>query len=274
MWQGQDGIAEKTIVIAADEGLGDTIQFARYVPMVAALGARIILAVQEPLVPLLSNMPGIRQCSPVSEAADLAAVDFHCPIMSLPFAFRTTSAAIPAPVSYLPAPDPDRIQIWEQRLGAREKLRVGLVWSGNPHHLDDHNRSIPLRTLSRLLGEDATFISLQKDPKPEDKAALQETSKLLDLTSQLTDFADTAALITCLDLVITVDTSVAHLAGAMGRPTWTLLSYTPDYRWLLDREDSVWYPTMRLFRQGQQRDWADVIEQVRTALHERIARRT
>ncbi|MGJ4939776.1 tetratricopeptide repeat protein [Bradyrhizobium sp. HKCCYLS1011] len=274
MWQGQDSIREKTIVIAADEGLGDMIQFVRYVPMVVALGARIILAVQKPLIPLLSNMPGISQCISVSEAANVAAVDFHCPIMSLPFAFRTTLATIPAPASYLPASDPDRIQAWEERLGTHEKLRVGVVWSGNPNHLDDHNRSIPLRTFSRLFGGDAAFISLQKEPKPEDKAVLQEMSEILDLTSQLTDFADTAALITCLDLVITVDTSVAHLAGALGRPTWTLLSYTPDYRWLLDRDDSAWYPTMRLFRQRERRDWVEVVDQVRDALHELIAQRT
>ncbi|MGY3453636.1 tetratricopeptide repeat protein [Bradyrhizobium sp. USDA 4353] len=274
MWQGQGDIAGKVIVIAADEGLGDTIQFARYVPMVAALGARVILAVQKPLLPLLSIMPGISQCISVSEAADLAAVDLHCPIMSLPFACRTSPETIPAPVSYLPPPDPQRVQFWEERLGPHEKLRVGLVWSGNPNHLDDHNRSIPLRTLSRLLSDDAMFISLQKAPKPEDKAVLREAGQILDLTSHLTDFADTAALVSCLDLVITVDTSVAHLAGALGRSTWTLLSYTPDYRWLLDREDSPWYPTMRLFRQGESRDWAEVVERVRTTLHEVIARRS
>ncbi|NPU14937.1 tetratricopeptide repeat protein [Bradyrhizobium sp. 83002] len=273
MWLGHDDIAGKTIVIAADEGLGDTIQFARYVPMVAALGARVVLAVQKSLVALLSNMAGISQCIPVSEAAELAAVDFHCPIMSLPFAFRTTLETVPAPVSYLRAPDPERIQFWEERLGAHDKLRVGLVWSGNPNHLDDHNRSIPLRMLSGLLGDEAAFISLQKEPKPDDKAALLEASRILDLTSEITDFADTAALISCLDLVITVDTSVAHLAGALGRPTWTLLSYTPDYRWLLDRDDSVWYPTMRLFRQCERRNWAEVVEQVGTALHEMTTRR-
>jgi tetratricopeptide (TPR) repeat protein len=274
MWLGHDSIAGKTIVIAADEGLGDTIQFARYIPLVAALGARIILAIQEPLIPLLSRMPGISQCIPVAEAADLAAVDFHCPIMSLPFAFRTTLTTIPAPVSYVAAPDPDRIRLWEQRLGTRDKLRVGLVWSGNPNHLDDHNRSIPLQRLSRLLGENVAFISLQKEPKAEDKAELQETRRLLDVTSLITDFADTAALISCLDLVITVDTSVAHLAGALGCPTWTLLSYTPDYRWLLDRDDSVWYPTMRLFRQSERRDWDEVVERVRHALRERIVQMT
>ncbi|WP_316237502.1 glycosyltransferase family 9 protein [Bradyrhizobium sp. SZCCHNR1015] len=270
---GHPAFAGQTIIIAADEGLGDMIQFVRYVPMVAVLGARVILAVQEPLLPLLSNMPGISQCVPVAEASDLAGVDVQCPIMSLSLAFRTTLATIPAPVSYLPAPDPDRIQLWQERLGIPEKLRISLVWSGNPNHLDDHNRSIPLRMFSRLLREDAALISLQKEPKAEDKAVLQETSGIMDLTGQLADFADTAALISCLDLVITVDTSVAHLAGTLGCPTWTLLSYTPDYRWLLDRDDSVWYPRMRLFRQRERRDWREVIDQVGDALRQRIVAR-
>ncbi|MGJ4951758.1 tetratricopeptide repeat protein [Bradyrhizobium sp. HKCCYLS20291] len=273
MWDGQEDVAGKTIVITADEGLGDTLQFVRYVPWVAALGARVILAVQESLMTLLSRTPGISQCIPVSEAAGLAAVDFHCPIMSLPFVFRTTVETIPAPVSYLPAPDPDRIRCWEDLLGAHDKMRVGLVWSGNPNHPDDHNRSIPLRMFSSLLAEEATFISLQKEPKAVDQATLQQVGHVLDLTSQLTDFADTAALISCLDLVITVDTSVAHLAGALGRPTWMLLSFTPDYRWLLEREDSVWYPTMRLFRQSGKRDWAEVVEQVRASLQQVITQR-
>jgi tetratricopeptide (TPR) repeat protein/ADP-heptose:LPS heptosyltransferase len=270
MWQGQANIAEKTIVIAADEGLGDTIQFVRYVPMVAAFGAHVILAVQAPLRPLLSKMPGISQCISISEAADLHPADFHCPIMSLPFAFKTNLETIPAPTSYLPTPELDRIQVWEDRLGTHDKLRVGLVWSGNPRHLDDHNRSIPLRTFFDLLDEEAMFVSLQKEPKPEDRAALRETNRVMDLTSQLKDFADTAALVTCLDLVITVDTSVAHLTGALGRPTWLLLSYTPDYRWLLDRQDSPWYPTMRLFRQSERRNWTEVLKQVQSALQELI----
>ncbi len=143
---------------------------------------------------------------------------------------------------------------------------MGLVWSGNPRHPDDHNRSIPLRTFCHLLEWDATFISLQKDPKPDDSAALRELPCIIDLTSHLTDFVETAALIRCLDLVITVDTSVAHLAAAQGCPTWTLLSYMPDYRWLLDRDDSPWYPTMRLFRQTETRDWKYVLDRVHREL--------
>jgi hypothetical protein len=144
-------------------------------------------------------------------------------------------------------------------------LRVGLVWSGNANHKNDVNRSMSLRQLSCLLNIDATFVSLQKDPKPDDKALLEQTG-IIDLTAHLTDFAETAALLSCLDLVITVDTSVAHLAGTLGCPTWILLPWTPDYRWLLDRDDSPWYPSVRLFRQDATRDYAGVIDRVRTEL--------
>jgi hypothetical protein len=192
--------------------------------------------------------------------------DFHCPIMSLPLLFRTTLETIPAPASYLPTPAGDRRQVWEDRLGDHDRLRVGLVWSGNPKHKNDHNRSILLRTLSSILDADATFVSLQKDPRSIDKEILLERTDIVDLTAHLTDFMETAALISCLDLVITVDTSVAHLAGALGCPTWILLPYTPDWRWLLDRDDSPWYPTVRLFRQTETRDYASVLDRVRTEL--------
>jgi hypothetical protein len=162
------------------------------------------------------------------------------------------------------------VQAWEERLGSPTRLRVGLVWSGRPTHTNDHNRSIPLRTLSRFLDVDATFVSLQKDPRPNDAAVLRERNDMIDLTVLLTDFAETAALISCLDLVITVDTSVAHLAGALGCPTWILLPYTPDYRWLLDRDDSPWYPSVRLFRQTELREYESVLDRVRDELRARI----
>jgi ADP-heptose:LPS heptosyltransferase len=257
--------------MAPDEGLGDTIQFVRYVPLLEKLGARIILVVQDSLHPLLSNMPGIWQCLPTSATA-LPAFDFHCPMMSLPLAFGTRLDTIPSFQSYLPAPPKDRVQVWKERLGSHDRLRVGLVWSGNPRHLDDHNRSIPLSAISDLLELDAHFISLQKDPKPDDSAVLRELTDITDPTGHLTDFVETAALIACLDLVITVDTSVAHLAAAQGCPTWTLLSYTPDYRWLLDRGDTPWYPTMRLFRQSETREYASVIARVKNTLSARVAR--
>jgi hypothetical protein len=275
MWRGEDGIEGKTILIYADEGMGDSIQFARYAPLLAARGARVILAVQEPLQGLLTGLSGVSLC--VSRDEALPAFDLHCPMCNLPLAFGTRLDTIPSAISYLPAPAPARVQSWEQRLlnrlGPVRKLRVGLAWSGNPGHLNDHNRSLPLRALLRLCDLDAGIISLQKDPGADDKALL-DRADIIDLTADLTDFAETAALVSCLDIVISVDTSVAHLAGALGRATWMLLPYSPDFRWLLDRDDSPWYPTMRLFRQGQSRDWDELVDRVRAELALRIARPT
>jgi len=263
MWLGRESIQGKTILLHVDEGLGDTIQFIRYAPMVAARGARVILAVERPLVALLSELPGVSQCLAFSD--ELPAFDMHCPIGSLPMVFGTRLDNIPAEMSYLPSPDAARIQAWDERLGPHDRLRVGLVWSGNPNHRNDHHRSTSLRVLSRILDVDATFVSLQKDPRVPDKAELDKTD-IIDWTAEFKDLADTAALVMCLDLVITVDTSVAHLAAALGRPTWILLPWTPDYRWLLGRDDSPWYPTVRLFRQSETRDYASVVDRLRLEL--------
>jgi tetratricopeptide (TPR) repeat protein len=271
MWLGEGPIKGKTILVFADEGLGDAIQFARYIPMLAARGARVILWVDPPLVSLLSALPGVfrllRSSDPLPE------FDLHCPLGSLPLAFRTRLETIPSDV-YLPHPARARVQAWESRLqhrlGSRGKLRVGLAWSGNPNHWDDLNRSLQLQMLSPLLDLDVAFVSLQKDPRPHDRAQLEKTD-IVDLTADITDFADTAALIGCLDLVITVDTSVAHLASALGLPTWILLPCRPDWRWLLGRDDSPWYSSVRLFRQDQRRDYAPVIERVREALLVRLS---
>ena len=271
MWLGKDSIKGKTILLHVDEGLGDTIQFVRYVPMIASRGARVILAVERPIVSLLSGFPGVSQCLAFSDP--LPAFDMHCPIGSLAMIFNTRLETIPAATSYLPAPRAMRLQAWNARLGSHDRLRVGLVWSGSRTHRNDHNRSMSFLTMSRILDIDATFVSLQKDVRDNDKAALA-ASNVIDWTAELSDFADTAALVTCLDLVITVDTSVAHLAGALGCPTWILLPWTPDYRWLLERDDSPWYPSVRLFRQSERRDYADVLEPVRVELLKLIDAKT
>jgi tetratricopeptide (TPR) repeat protein len=269
MWRGKEDVQGKTVLLYAEEGNGDTIQFARYAPMLAARGARVILAVQDTLQPLLTGLSGVSLCIPRS--SPLPPFDLHCPICSLPFAFGTRLDTIPS--ATLPPPAHARVQSWEQRLrdrfGPDRKCRVGLVWSGNPNHGNDHNRSVPLRALLRLFDVDAAFVNLQKDARPEDKALLEQTG-IVDLTAGLSDFAETAALVSCLDLVISVDTSVAHLAGALERPTWIMLPYSPDFRWLLDRDDSPWYPTVRLFRQTATRDWNEVIDRVRSALTARV----
>jgi tetratricopeptide (TPR) repeat protein len=273
MWLGRESIEGKTVLVHVDEGLGDCIQFARYMPMVAARGARVILMVDEAVVPLLSGIPGVSQCLPRS-AAPPPAFDMHCPMSSLPLIFQTRLDSIPSGISYLPPPAEAAKRAWEDRLGPNDKLRVGLVWSGNPKHTNDHNRSLPLQTLSRVLDLDACFVSLQKDPKAGDRAFLRERIGIVDLTEHLTDFSETAALVSCLDLVITVDTSVAHLSAALGRPTWILLPYAPDYRWLLDRDDSPWYPSVRLFRQTASRDYGEVVDRVRAALLTLISERS
>jgi tetratricopeptide (TPR) repeat protein len=265
MWLGGSSIAGKTILVYADEGMGDAIQFARYLPMLAALGARVILQAHEVLLPLLSGVAGVSLCVANKSTDALPPFDTYCPMLSLPLAFETRLDTIPAAMPYLPHPTADRISAWNGRLGPHDRLRVGLVWSGNPDHTNDRNRSIPLGTLAHLLDVDANFVSLQKDLRPGDKSILEKTD-IVDLTADLTDFSETAALLCCLDLVITVDTSVAHLAGALGRPTWILLPHPPDYRWLLDRDDSPWYPTARLFRQTETRDHASVLDRVRTEL--------
>jgi tetratricopeptide (TPR) repeat protein len=263
-WLGKERIDGKTILLHTDEGLGDAIQFLRYVPMVATLGARVVVVVPDAVCPLLSGLKGVSQCVPLSADA-LPAFDMYCELSSLPLAFGTRLDSIPSTTPYLSA-RAESLSIWEARLGARDGLRLGLVWSGNPAHRNDYNRSMPLSMLAPILDVGAQFFSLQKDPRPDDKAFLRARPEIVDHTAQLTDFAETAALISCLDLVITVDTSVAHLAGALGCPTWILLPHTPDWRWLLDREDSPWYPSARLFRQDETRDYTGVVARVRHEL--------
>ena len=275
MWLGDD-IEGKTVLVQEDEGLGDTLQFARYIPLLAARGARVILVVRDSMYPLLRSLPGVSRCIPKKSAGSLPPFDLHCPVCSLPRAFGTRLDTIPSDVPYLPAPSGDLVRAWKDRLdssiGGRRKLRIGLVWSGNPQHDNDRNRSIPLQELLWIADTDATFVSLQKELRAGDDALLAQNG-IVDLTAHLTDFAETAALLSCLDLVITVDTSVAHLAGALGRPAWVLLPFVPDYRWLLGREDSPWYPTLRLFRQSTRGDWKAVLDRVRNELAERISAR-
>jgi tetratricopeptide (TPR) repeat protein len=269
LWLGDAPLAGKSILLHSDEGLGDTIQFCRYATLVAEQGARVILEVQDPLQPLLSGVAGVAQCLPTTGVA-LPDFDLHCPLSSLPLAFATRLETIPSATSYVAAPHA-RVAAWEARLGAHDKLRVGLVWSGNPAHGNDRNRSMPFRALLDILDCDAHFVSLQKDPRRADAEGLRARPEIVDHTAHLVDFVETAALISCLDLVITVDTSVAHLSAALGCPTFILLPYTPDYRWLLDRDDSPWYPCARLFRQDERRDYGPVLKRVRQELDARIA---
>ncbi|CCD85721.1 putative TPR domain protein; putative O-GlcNAc transferase related protein [Bradyrhizobium sp. ORS 285] len=269
-WLGKEEIAGQTILIEEDEGFGDNIQFARYLPMVAARGGKVILVVREPLQRLMAGIDGVSQCLAFTPDLQRPAFDMHCPIMSLPLAFGTTLATIP-PADYLPPPPADRVAVWEQRLGWHDRLRVGLVWSGNPHQANDGNRSMPLSTLLPLLDVEADFISLQKELRPADKALLAQQSGIRDVTADLSDFAETAALMSCLDVVVTVCTSAAHLAATLGRPTWIMLPYAADWRWLRDRDDSPWYPSARLFRQDAGCRFEPVVARVRGELAAKAA---
>ena len=259
LWRGDD-LGGRTILLHAEQGFGDSIQFLRYVPMVIAQGGKVVLEIPESLMPLLGHSDGV--LAMVKPGAALPPFDLHCPLLSLPLAFGTTLATIPAAVPYLHVPA-QRAMKWRSALPAAGRPRVGLVWSGKPSHKNDHNRSIALHRLTPLLSvSGADFISLQPEYRAADLAALAAFPNLLRLDAALADFADTAAVVEALNLVIAVDTAVAHLAGALGKPVWLLVSSIQDWRWLRQRDDSPWYPTARLFRQPEIGDWDSVIARV------------
>jgi Tfp pilus assembly protein PilF len=263
LWLGKEPINGKTILLHAEQGFGDTIQFVRYVPLVARHGAHVILECPAELVPLIRGVDGLTQI--VRHGAALPPYDLYCPLLSLPLAFETEMVTIPANVPYLRT-DTARIVQWHGRLPENGRLRVGICWAGASAHLNDRQRSIPLERFAKLLSVPSIdFVSLQKEVSANDAAILHQQG-VIQFGQEFGDFADTAAVIAMLDLVITVDTSVAHLAGAMGKAVGLLLSFSPDWRWMLDRTDSPWYPTMRLFRQTVPGDWTGPIERARGEL--------
>jgi len=255
-WLGHRALAGRTILVHAEQGYGDTLQFCRYCASLRDLGATVVLEVQLALTRLLQGQEGTSRV--LARGESLPDFDFHSPLLSLPGALNTTLATIPARLPYLAA-DPALMAAWAESLGPRQGLRVGLVWSGNPGHLNDPNRSASLADYDPLLALPCSFVSLHKALRKADHATLRSRPQLRHFGERLGDFADTAAVVAQLDLVITVDTAVAHLAGALGKPTWVLLPYAPDWRWLLERRDSPWYPGMRLFRQAAAGDWGGVV---------------
>ncbi len=263
-WLGADPIDGKVILLHAEQGYGDSIQFCRYAPLVAARGARVLLGVPRGLQTLMGSLAGVDS---VVVQPPIPAFDGHCPLLSLPLAFGTDLDTIPAVVPYLHA-DPAARASWAARLGPRRAPRVGFTWSGSARHTNDLNRSIALDRFLPLTRCEVLGVSLQKDIRCADEPALANLPAILRLGEELTDFAAAAALVSELDLVITVDTAVAHLAGALGRPVWILLPYVADWRWLREREDTPWYPTARLFRQPTAGDWGSVIERVAAELRE------
>jgi hypothetical protein len=249
------------MLVYSEQGIGDTIQFVRYAPLLARRGARVILQCQPELKPLFQSLEGVDCVLSTSEA--LPPFDVQAPLLSLPLALGTTLESIPAQVPYLKA-DPALAEAWRAKLApAGRCLKVGLAWAGNPKHRNDRNRSMPLSVLAPLAGVGGVrFYSLQKGDAAGQAKGPPPGMDLVDLTQELNDFADTAAFVANLDLVISVDTAAVHLAGAMAKPVWTLLPFFSDWRWLLDREDSPWYPTMRLFRQRTRGEWGGVVERV------------
>jgi tetratricopeptide (TPR) repeat protein len=262
-WLGDEDIAGKTLLIHSEQGYGDTIQFCRYASLVAERGATVLLRVQPALKELMLSLPGVARVMDTNEP--LPAFDLYCPIVSLPLALGTTLESIPASIPYLEAA-PELVARWGGRLGNGGRSRIGLVVSGNPGHKNDRNRSVPLASLRPVLEQEAQWVLVQQAVGDRDITTLAERPDIRYFGEELRSFADTAAVIANLDLIISVDTSVAHLAGALGKPVWILLPSTPDWRWLLNRTDSPWYPTARLFRQSRLGDWPDVIGQVRAAL--------
>jgi tetratricopeptide (TPR) repeat protein len=257
LWLGDQPLADKTILLHAEQGLGDAVQFVRYAPLVAARGARVLVEVPAALKPLIEGFAGVSAV--IARGEPLPAFDLHCPLLSLPLAFATELASVPCAVPYLHAGD-DRIAAWAPRLPPRRGLRVGLAWSGNPALKNDRNRSIALARLAPLWDlPDVQVIGLQREPRPDDADGLRTAPQLVNLGDDFNDFADTAAVIALLDVVVAVDTAVAHLAGALGRPVFVLLPYAPDFRWLVARTDSPWYPSARLLRQPAIGDWESVV---------------
>jgi tetratricopeptide (TPR) repeat protein len=258
-WGGYEDIRGKTILVHAEQGLGETLQFCRYTELLAERGAKVVLEVQPALKSLLACLRGVDAV--IARAEDWPDFDYHCPVLSLPRLFKTTLETIPANTPYIQA-SPELVAKWEQRLTPRNRLRVGLVWSGNPNQVNDHNRSMPLEYLLPLFSPAIHLVSVQKEVRRRDLEFLKSRDDLAHFGEELRDFSDTAAIVASMDLVISVCTSVGHLAGAMNKPTWVLLSHAADWRWLLHRNDSPWYPSARLFRQPKLGDWNSVIRQV------------
>jgi len=266
VWRGDVPLAGKTILLHAEQGYGDAVQFLRYAPLIATQGARVIVEADAALEGLFSRAAGVDVF--ITSGSALPPFDLHCPLLSLPLAFGTDADTIPAAVPYLTA-DSQRIEAWRARLPPRANAtqrRIGFAWAGNRGHHNDRNRSVALAQFVPLFGDARhQFVSIQRDVSAEENALLSAHG-IASAGSAFADFDDTAAVLSLLDLVIVVDTAVAHLAGALARPTWILLPVNPDWRWMLERDDSPWYPRARLWRQSVPGDWAGVFAKVRAEL--------
>jgi len=272
LWDGSS-LAGRTIALHVEQGTGDTFQFIRYAALVKQRGGTVILRCPSPLIPLLSRCRGVDQL--VSESAELPHSDAQAPLMSLPGIFKTSLATVPATVPYLFV-DERRVEAWRSHVRSTAGFTVGIAWQGNRHHAWDHHRSVPLSAFASLASlPGVCLISLQKGYGSEQVRSLGKRLPIIELPSEQNpaaeSFVDTAAIMKSLDLVITVDTSIAHLAGALGVPVWVGLSLMADWRWLFDREDTAWYPSMRLFRQTRLGDWTSVFGRIRDELQKLVS---
>ena len=256
LWDGVQSLRGRGILVFSEQGLGDALQFSRYIPLLAATGARVIFEVQQRLLELMQPWEGAARV--ISTSDPLPAVEFKTPLMSLPRLLGTTLHTIPSSPRYLKA-DPERVRRWQAQLGDRKRPRIGLTWSGNPNQPEDRYRSVPLALLVEALPREFEYFCLQREIRPADRAVLEANPQIRNIDA---DFPETAALCECLDLVISSCTSIAHLAGALGRPLWLLLSANADWRWLLDRSDTPWYPTATLYRQSRLGDWTEPLAAV------------
>jgi Flp pilus assembly protein TadD len=260
-WLGDVPLAGKKVLLWAEQGYGDTVQFCRYAPLVAQLGGRVTIEVQPPLRDLIATLGDFET---VVQGQAGGGFDHQVPLLSLPLAFRTTLASVPATTPYLKA-NPQHMRHWQERLPYSRRKRVGIACSGRQTHRTDRERSIPLRHFAPLQAYADLFL-VQTHVREQDQAVLAECTSIDYVGNQLKNFHDTAALVSCLDLIVTVDTSLAHVAGALGKPVYVLLPSVPEWRWLLERDDSPWYPTARLFRQQYPGRWDDVMEKVAHAV--------
>jgi tetratricopeptide (TPR) repeat protein len=263
LWLGSESLAGKTILLHSEQGLGDTIQFCRYAKLVAELGAKVILIVPQPLVDLLKRLDGVTQV--VAKGSALPPFDYHCPLLSLPLAFKTELKSIPSPRHYLTS-DAGRVAHWQTRLAEKNRARVGLVWCGSTTQKNDPNRNILLAEIIPHLPKHFQYVSLQKEVRDADRQTRLSHPDILHFENELNDFGDTAALCELMDIIISVDTSVAHLAGALGKLVWILLPFDPAWRWLLDRTDNPWYTSAKLYRQNRIGDWQSTFQQVKDDL--------
>ncbi|TDV02434.1 glycosyltransferase family 9 protein [Paraburkholderia caballeronis] len=262
-WNGQP-IPGKTLLIHDEQGYGDTFQFMRMVSWAKARsGARVIFEVNGETLPLAQRIAGPDEV--IARGTLPPAFDVHCELMSLPMIMRVELADLPGPVPYLSA-DPQRVEKWRRRLADVPGLRVALVWAGRPTHVNDANRSLSLAQLAPLAQAGVTFLSVQKGPASAQADRPPPGMPVVSLSDEIQDFEDTAAIVSVADLLISVDSSPVHLAGALGRPVWVMLPFVPDWRWLLGRSDTPWYPRTRLFRQPSRGDWGGVMANMASEL--------